>query len=159
MHPVAIAALLLVIANDRYLKIHHPGPVSGKLSDFGGLLYFPLFVSTMIEVVRFLANRERWRTTPRAVAWISLLTGAAFTLAKTWRPGASAYRAVFGAMWWPVDAARSLITGGGWPPVGRLRLVEDRSDLIALPALVASYLVARSVQRRRELGREISPSG
>lgn len=66
-NPVAIIALGIVIFNDRYLKVHHPGVVSGKLSDFAGLIYFPLFLASLIEVVRWAARHKPWMIPPRVV--------------------------------------------------------------------------------------------
>ena len=59
LHPVALIAIAVVIFNDRYLKLHHPGIISGKLSDVGGLIYFPLFVVSLIEVVCRLTHRRQ----------------------------------------------------------------------------------------------------
>ena len=53
-HPVALLAIAAVVINDRYLKVSHPGTLSGKFSDFAGLIYFPLLVFAMVEMVRWV---------------------------------------------------------------------------------------------------------
>ncbi|MCL9807382.1 hypothetical protein NAT51_17780 [Flavobacterium amniphilum] len=47
--PLFLLGLVLLIANDFYLKYAFPGIVSGKLSDFAGLFIFPYFFSVFFE--------------------------------------------------------------------------------------------------------------
>lgn len=141
--------MVVVIVNDRWLKVQHPGALSGKLSDFAGLIYFPLFIATLIEVAGWASRRPRWSVTPRLVAGVAMVTGTIFSLAKLTSWGATAYRTVFGVVWWPVDAMQSLFDGNGWPPLGRLGLTQDATDLIALPCLVIPVLIARQVSGTR----------
>ena len=75
LHPVALLATALVILNDRVLKPEMPGVVSGKLSDFAGLVYFPLFVVAVLEGLRWLVRRSDWELDWRwvlGVAWCGL---------------------------------------------------------------------------------------
>ncbi len=109
IHPVALVAMGVVIINDRWIKIHHPGLVSGKLSDFAGLIYFPLFVATLVEVCRWAFRSKRWTVTPRFVGGVATVTGVVFTLAKVTSWGGDAYRTVFGVVWWPADAFPNLL--------------------------------------------------
>lgn len=51
IHPVPLAAVVLLGVNDHYLKYQYPGFITGKLSDFLGLFYFPLFLSALILVI------------------------------------------------------------------------------------------------------------
>ena len=39
LHPVALLALVLVIFNDRVLKVRYPSEFTGKLSDVAGLVF------------------------------------------------------------------------------------------------------------------------
>ena len=149
LHPVALVAMAVVIVNDRWVKIHHPGLLSGKLSDFAGLIYFPLFVATLVEVCRWAIRGRHWTVTPGFVGGVATVTGVIFLFAKVTSWGGDAYRAVFGLVWWPADALRSLLNGDGWPPIGRLGLTQDVSDLVALPCLVVPVLVARRVTETR----------
>lgn len=150
LHPVPIVALAVVIVNDRWLKVHHPGIVSGKLSDFAGLVYFPLFVASAFELARWIIRRDRWMIGPRFVDTVTVITGTVFALAKIWHPWAEAYRSVFGVVWWPVDTLGSFVRGDGFAPLGRLGLVQDPTDLVALPMLCLPPLIARGVARRRQ---------
>ncbi len=156
LHPVSIAALAAVILNDRLLKTNVPSAFTGKLSDFAGLIYFPLFVVASIEVLRWLVRRRPWELGPRSVEAAALLTGAAFILIKTWSPAAELYRSRLGVLLWPAYAIGSLVQERALPGVRRFGVIEDRSDLIALPALfVAVWLAHRLMSKRIHPDRSI----
>lgn len=50
IHPIPLTAVVLLGLNDHYLKYQYPGFITGKLSDFLGLFYFPLFVSALVLI-------------------------------------------------------------------------------------------------------------
>ncbi len=153
MHPVALAALGLVILNDRVLKVHHPSAVTGKLSDFAGLVYFPLFVVAAAEGIRWLLRRRPWELGPRSVASVAVATGIAMVLIKTWGPAAEFYRSYLGVVLWPAYVIGDVVQGRGLPEVRQFGLVQDVTDLIALPALLLTIVVARRVMVQTERGR------
>jgi hypothetical protein len=142
LHPLAVAAMAVVIVNDRLLKVRFPSDLTGKLSDVAGLIFFPLFVVSVTEGARWLVARDRWPLTPRAVVAVAVAIGLAFVLMKTWHPAGDLYRIGMGVVVWPVDAIASLVRGDGLPPLERIALVADRTDLLALPALVAPWWIA-----------------
>ena len=145
LHPAALVALGLVILNDRVLKVHVPSAFTGKLSDFAGLVYFPLFVVAFIEGVRWLLNRRRWEMSPRSVVVVSVISGIILVLIKTWSPAAEIYRSYLGVVLWPAYLPGNLIQGRGLPEIRRVGVVEDRSDLLALVALAVPVWVSRRV--------------
>lgn len=51
IHPIPLSAVVLLGLNDHYLKYQYPGFITGKLSDFLGLFYFPLFLSALVLVI------------------------------------------------------------------------------------------------------------
>ena len=51
-HPIVLAALLLTAVNDHYLKYQFHNFLTGKISDFSGLFFFPLFLFALIEFVK-----------------------------------------------------------------------------------------------------------
>lgn len=55
-HPVALAAVAVLAANDHLLKGSGllPGALTGKLSDVAGLFFFPLLLSAAIRGGRLL---------------------------------------------------------------------------------------------------------
>ncbi len=149
LHPVALVALAVVIVNDRVLKVNYPSDVSGKLSDFAGLVYFPLFLVSVAEGVRWIVRRRAWELSERAV-WIATgIVGVAMTLIKTSSPAGEVYRTVMGIVLWPVDSLGSAMRGDGLAPLGRAGLVQDRTDLFALVVLCLPIWVGHRVMRTR----------
>jgi hypothetical protein len=149
----------VVIVNDRWLKVHHPSEVSGKLSDFAGLVYFPLFLVAVVEGARRLRRSRPWELSERAV-WVAVaVVGTAMVLIKTWHPAGEVYRTVMGLVLWPVDAGGSLARGNALPPLGRAGLVEDRTDLIALVALCLPVWVGHRIMAHPNGNRVSQGSG
>ncbi len=145
LHPVALVALVLVIFNDRILKVSYPSEVSGKLSDFAGLVYFPLFLVAAIEGARWLRRRTGWELTSRSVVVAVVVVGTAFVAIKVSHPAGEVYRTVMGVVLYPLDLLSSVMAENGVPPLSRVSLVEDKVDLIAVPALLLPVWIARRV--------------
>ena len=82
---VPILGLALLVLNDAVLKRHWPGTISGKLSDFAVVLYFPFLVTATLAVLtqpaRLLLARLRGQRTPGPVRLSRprLLIGMAIT--------------------------------------------------------------------------------
>ncbi len=148
MRPVCIVALVAVVANDRWLKVDHPGILSGKVSDFAGLIYFPLLIVALMEAVRFLIRWRPWELTYRAVVIATVIVGVAFALIKTWNPASDFYRNVMGYFFWPGFAVVDALNGAPIPGVRPIFLAQDHWDLIALVVLPVPILVARRVMGR-----------
>ncbi|HTO01050.1 MAG TPA: hypothetical protein VL068_10275 [Microthrixaceae bacterium] len=149
LHPVALIALGLVILNDRFLKVHYPSAITGKLSDFAGLVYFPLFVVSVLEGFRWLARRRPWELGPRAITIVSMFLGVIMTLIKTWGPAAEFYRSYLGVVLWPAYVVGDVVQGRGLPGVRRVGLIEDATDLVALVALLLPVWVGTRVRLAR----------
>jgi len=141
LHPLVIIALLLWLVNDHLLKEVYPGWWTGKLSDIAGLAVFPLIPYAAADLWR-----ERRGLPPPAattlLAWIAV-TGLAMVAIKTFGPAAGAYRWGLGAVQWPLRVLRS------WSLVGLrpVHLTQDPTDLLALPALLVPWCVARAPSR------------
>jgi hypothetical protein len=142
LHPTALGALALLIVNDHVLKALYPGWLTGKLSDVAGLAAFPLLVAAGGQLVGL------WPGGIRTVAAIALAAGAAFTAIKLCSPAGDLYRIALAALQWPVRAIAAALHGDQLPALGRAHLTPDRTDLLALPALIVSPgLVARACRR------------
>jgi len=113
-HSVTLVAIAVFAFNEFILTAHHPGVLSGKLSDFAGLVFFPL----ILEV--FGLGRKP----------ATLLTGLGFTLVKT-TPFATALWDLF---------FDTLYTTLGWAD-GAVNLIADPTDLLALVALLLPWRV------------------
>ena len=129
-HPIPVLAVGLLLINDHVLKYHYPGWITGKLSDFVGLFVAPLFfaVVTVLLLRPFGLNGYR----PCAlVAGYSLLVAGLFTALKISPLISSIY----------LDTLRALgLT---------VQLINDPTDLIALPASWASYKWCRHMHHCR----------
>ncbi len=49
LHPVSLASMALLGLNDHVLKGLFPGLITGKLSDFAGLVFFPLVLEIALR--------------------------------------------------------------------------------------------------------------
>jgi len=157
LHPVAILAMVVVIVNDRVLKPRYPSELTGKLSDFAGLVFFPLFLVAVAEGLRRLTGRHPWSLTPLAVMRSSIVVGVAFALIKTWSPAGEVYRSAIGIVLWPFDAIAAAMQRAELPPLERVALVEDRTDLVALVVLMLPPWIARKVMAHDRPGADVSP--
>jgi len=143
LHPIAIASLGLLIVNDHVLKGAFPGPITGKLSDFAGLVIFPLALVATWELLRSLTGRK-WMSGRLSIGVAVAVTGAVFAAVKLVPPATALVSELFGVGQW-------LLT---MPADGPLptRIMTDATDLVALPALLIAYVI---VLRRREHGNDV----
>lgn len=114
-HPMTLVALVLLVVNDHVGKRAHPGMVTGKLSDVGGLVVAPPLLA-MVMVL--LVPRLRGQT---AAVVAVVATGAGFATVQL-----SPTVAEVASQAWSVVAGPS-------------RLYADPTDLIALPALAVAW--------------------
>lgn len=131
-HPVSLAAIGLLLLNDHILKEIWPGAVTGKLSDFAGLVFFPLL---MVAAVEMITGRPS-RTMLSAIAVVA--TGIGFVLIQTWDPAADLYRNTLGYLQWPF---RYLLDNTAVP--SSVDHTADPTDLLALPALLVTWKLSR----------------
>ena len=117
--PVTAGALAVLALNDHLLKQAWPGPVTGKLSDVAGLVFFPLLVRAITRL---------------PIGACVAITGLGFAAVKLWAPATAACAQVLG--WLQL---------GSEPVV----LVRDPTDLLALPALAVAVWIARNGERAR----------
>ena len=127
VHPLPLAAVGLLALNDHALKGSGllPGAVTGKLSDFAGLFFFPLLLAAAANGLS-RATRGRDVADRRSLAAAAaLVTGLGFAAVKI-VPAVNALAArTWGAM------------------------VMDPTDLWALPmvGLAAAWMLRRSAPR------------
>jgi hypothetical protein len=135
VHPVPLAAVGLLALNDHFLKGSGllPGAVTGKLSDFAGLFFFPLLLAA---IARGLSRAVRGRDIAdrrSLAAAVAVATAVGFAAVKH------------------VPAVNELVART-WG-----RMVMDPSDLWALPmvALAAAWMLrANARDARQSLPRE-----
>jgi hypothetical protein len=136
LHPVALAAVLVLVVNDWYAKPRWHGAVTGKLSDVAGLAFAPVVLSAVIGLVLYAAARLGARVDPslsrRRLAACVVATGAGFAAVKLAAPMRHAAAALLGH-------------GATFYP--------DWTDLLCLPALAIAWWIGRDELRRIPLGR------
>src|SRR5262249_23942101 len=138
--PIAIAAIALLVVNDHVLKAAYPGFVTGKLSDFAGLMFFPLLLAAACEQVGI----RRGLTTVIAA---TIATGLGFGSIKLFPAAGDVYRVVLAALQWPFRAGLAVLAGHPVPAMGHARLVADPTDLVALVALAVPIALALRADR------------
>lgn len=131
VHPWPLLAVVVLALNDHWLKGAGllPGWVTGKLSDVAGLFFFPLLLTAVSRVASRLLRRPDALTRRRLGVAIAL-TAAAFTAIQLWPAAAGAYE-------WLMP--RLDPTG----LVRQVRVTMDPADLLALPALLLTWLHGR----------------
>lgn len=140
LHPVVLVSLALLLVNDHVLKGVGPPVVTGKLSDFAGLAFFPVLLFSLVELVTRRAPAAR-----SVIIGCVIATVVVFTLAKVWTPAAEAYALAISVLQWPFRAAAVLVLapGNDVPGLVPVRHTMDATDLVALPATLLALLVAR----------------
>ncbi|MGK3997266.1 hypothetical protein [Sorangium sp. So ce1024] len=126
LHPLWLGALALLVLNDHFLKGSGllPGWLTGKLSDFAGLLVAPAALAALLRV-----------SSRRGLLGAHVATGAVFSAIKLAPEAARAVEALMA------------LTPLPW------RITVDPTDLMALPALLVSYRVLGEAARRPEPAR------
>ena len=59
VHPVPMAAVILMAVNDHLLKYSYSGWFTGKLSDFCGIFYLPIFILAIQVAICSVLNFQR----------------------------------------------------------------------------------------------------
>ena len=67
LHPWTIASIVVLFINDQYLKYAYTSWLTGKLSDFAGLIFFPILFEPLVK------SRK----------WSVIITGIGFALVQT----------------------------------------------------------------------------
>lgn len=122
LHPLVIGAIAVLLLNDHYLKAEYPGWLTGKVSDFSGLVFFPLLLGVLIASI----TRSR-----HSQAIASFATLAWFTAIK-----------ISGVM---AGLTESIVEAVLGLPI---QIIADPSDLIALPMVGVGWEIWRRAGSR-----------
>lgn len=138
IHPLPLLALALLAVNDHLLKGAGwlPGWLTGKLSDFAGMFFFPLLISACVDVALYglsVIVRRTWVdfSLRRSKIFLSCSLTGALMIGIKLSPTAAA------ALLRQIERLDlfNLFSHG--------RIVQDPSDLLALSMLPLAYLFAR----------------
>ncbi len=66
--PPVLLAILVTAVNDHILKAAFPGFLTGKISDFSGLFFFPFLITALVGI--------------RQIAWAAAVTALGFVVVK-----------------------------------------------------------------------------
>jgi hypothetical protein len=142
LHPIVPLALAVLVVNDQVLKAVWPGLVTGKLSDFAGLVIAPIALQAVWEIGEWVAGR--WHGPSSAVLAVSItVVGIWFAAIQVWPPATDAYRWGLGAAQWPFRAIGALLAGSSPPGVLPVVLTADAEDVLALPVLLVTWWIGR----------------
>lgn len=131
VNPIPALAMLVMALNDHWLKYTHPSWVTGKLSDFCGVFYFPLFLCAagclgFNYLIRpFLKARKIAYISPRSMTFAMVITALLMVTIKMNSNWAHAVELAFSDVFFTIQ------------------LTPDPSDLVSLLSLPLSYLYAR----------------
>jgi hypothetical protein len=137
---IPLLSVGVLVLNDHGLKFWFPSVLTGKISDFAGLIFFPLLLRSFGELFAHASGSRRLQAAAvslRVTGVCCVVTAAVFVLVKTWYPASEAYRDGLGAI---RSALRSLFDAGA--SFRRASLTADWTDLIALPSTYLSYWCA-----------------
>lgn len=135
-HPITIVGIVALLLNDHLFKEWWPGLVTGKVSDFAGLVVAPAVLASGLALVVPVRG-------DRLLPWSALIaTGVGFSVVKLTVAGAE-------------------LAGAAWSVVaGPSQVLADRSDLVALPALgLAWWAWRRSTVRWAAAGDAVGQVG
>lgn len=119
-HPFTLASIAILIVNDHILKTAIPSWLTGKLSDFVGLFFFPFLVAIFLAPVS-----ARTKLSLRAVRAIAFsITAIWFVLIKATNWGNAL----------TIEIVSAIL---GF----QIQIVRDQSDLIALSALLPAWML------------------
>ena len=138
LHPVVFASIACFLVNDHVLKAAHPGWVTGKLSDVAGLIFFPVLIAAIAELVSPTARRHAGAILILAVA----LTGLTYVAMLLVPGGGDGYRWFIGILQWPFRTVAAIAAGAPVPTIAPVRFAADPTDLITLPALLVPLWLA-----------------
>ncbi len=133
LDPVVVAALALLLANDHVFKAMAAGTpwthVTGKLSDFAGVLFLPVLLTAIIELItRRVAH-------VRIAIVIAVVVAVMFTLMNTVDAVSDAYA-------WTLGVLQAPFRGGD---IVKVAHTADAPDVVAI--VVAPYVVWQTVKR------------
>jgi hypothetical protein len=150
LHPAMVLAVGVLALNDHWLKTHFgtepgAGVVTGKLSDVAGLAFFPALLVSVVEVARWALRRDRggWACGRRELAVAMAVTAAGFAAVQTVPVAAAGYEAVLAVLRWCPAGVAAGLGGEPWPSIPQVGHVMDASDILCVPAVLASDWEAR----------------
>ena len=133
IRPVPVLAGAALVLNDHVLKARYGDVITGKLSDAAGLVFAPLLLLAIVELVR-AARRAPWPIRFRDLVAVLVLVGGALVVTKLSPSSARIVGDVGGGLRFPIRGTFDRVT-----------ITHDTTDLWMLPALAIAWLEAAAV--------------
>ncbi len=122
-HPLVLLSIFILLVNDHVLKVYIPSALTGKISDFAGLFFFPILLSAILNLV-FQSFQSR------KIALASFIfTAIWFSLIKT------------------IPFFKNLTEN-----IFNIQIVLDPSDLMALIMLPLAWRLREKVENESKTG-------
>lgn len=130
-HPASLVAMAAILINDHFIRNFHPSWLTGKISDFAWLLFFPFVIAAILSIILPMRINSR----DRLIGLLSIaLIGGLFALGKVFPAVNQAVLVFFGSL------------------LGRqLSIVVDPTDLIALPMVWVGWRIWRQADPTLDL--------
>ncbi|MCB1041181.1 MAG: hypothetical protein KDA94_16850 [Acidimicrobiales bacterium] len=146
LHPVCLAAIVVLVVNDWAIKARWPGAVAGKLSDVAGMVFFPLLLVALAELALLMIGRKRMAS-PTWFVISAAAVGAVFAATKTIEPVRTADEWILGQLrWLPLAAIRAAqqqpIGDPTYPDV-----VPDATDVLCVPFVLVAIWIGNQYRR------------
>ncbi len=127
-HPLTIATLILLIINDNYLKQMYGNAITGKISDFCGLYFFPLFLLASVTIIiRIVRSKNNYEPSWPHLLIIIIITYSFFAGIQLSEHLARFYESLLHPLGFPAKVTR------------------DLTDLIAFISIVPLYIFNRNL--------------
>lgn len=134
MHPVPLLAIGVLLLNDHVLKGLYGNALTGKLSDVAGMIFFPLMLQAMVELVD---RREPFLPRRKVLIGCAVATGVVFAATNLVEPAAALYRVGLGVIQWPFRVLLAL----EFVPLRSVQHTLDPWDALAAPFVLVAVAV------------------
>lgn len=140
LSPLFIIPVLVLIANDHFLKEMWPGLITGKLSDLAGMCFFPVLMVAIVEASCFLIDKRIYAT-PYWFTTASMIVAVGFALVKLVQPLADAYAYSVGALRWVIVAPVNQLLGESTPPITKIVIINDPTDVLMIVGVLVGVWI------------------
>lgn len=134
-----LLSVIVLLLNDHVLKWTLGNTVTGKLSDVAGVFLLPLLILGGTEALRKHFG-VRWESGTAEILGTVAFVGIGFAAVKTVAPVGDAYEYMVGLL-------RKFATLSS-DPVAPIIVYRDATDLLVLPVLIGTYLLAAKYRPR-----------